>query len=221
MVGSSASASQGSVPSEVTGFTTDPNGLLFQLNDLFGVGASGEGIDFDETTKAGPISRVFVWTDDFVAGVKTDEPVRRLNEWVTPVSVRDSMVGFAVISIDADTVDPELASFVTGSVVAGTLSELPDDAFLVNDTTRSAWFSLLGKSLTPIVRGTSGMTKSTELTAYQLEVARAVPAPAASDPGFLAGGLALLIAILATLAVIFVPDIRHRLKSRASKKPKT
>ena len=45
-----ATASQGSVPAEVSAYAADPNGLVSRLDDLFGIGSGGAGIDFNETT---------------------------------------------------------------------------------------------------------------------------------------------------------------------------
>ncbi|HOY83184.1 MAG TPA: hypothetical protein PLB92_13705, partial [Rhodoglobus sp.] len=44
-----ATASQGSVPAEVSAYAADPNGLVSRLDDLFGIGSGGAGIDFNET----------------------------------------------------------------------------------------------------------------------------------------------------------------------------
>ena len=53
-----ASASLGSVPAEVTAYVTS-GAMVARLNDVYGPNASGTaGMKFDETTKAGPISRV-------------------------------------------------------------------------------------------------------------------------------------------------------------------
>jgi hypothetical protein len=216
MIGPAASAAQGSVPAEVTSYTTDPDGLVFQLNDLFGVGASGEGVDFDDTTTAGPLSRVFVWTDDFLAGKTTDQPVRRLNEWVTPISVRKSTIGFAVIAINDSTAKPELANFSTDSAVAAEFEVLPTDAYLVMDEPRAAWFSLLGKTLTPIDPGSTGLTGSTKLSEYQKVVIHTSPAGAKADTpdgGLIAGGVALVIILLAVVAVVVVPALLRRAKA--------
>ncbi|HWH97711.1 MAG TPA: hypothetical protein VNS80_05030, partial [Pseudolysinimonas sp.] len=64
--GAPASA-EGSVPSEVAAYVADGS-LVAQLNDVYGVNADGEGIDFDETTKPGVIERVHVWSDELRAG---------------------------------------------------------------------------------------------------------------------------------------------------------
>jgi hypothetical protein len=212
LVGPAASASQGSVPQVITSYSTDPNGLIFQLNDLFGVGKSGQGIDFDDTTKAGSISRVFVWTDDFLAGQKTDQPMRRLNEWVAPISVRDSTIGFAIISIDDQTSKPQLANFLTGAAVAEKFGALPTDAYLVNDSARSAWFSVLTSTVTAIDAGKSGVTSPIQLTTFQAQIAHVVPKTSSpvADSGFAVGGLVLLIVALAIASIIFGPTVLQR-----------
>src|SRR4051812_32119169 len=79
-----AAASVGSVPPEVTKYVSDGS-LVERLNDLYGLDASGDGIDFDETTKPGPISRVWTRTDERLAGEPTEHPVELTNNWVVPI----------------------------------------------------------------------------------------------------------------------------------------
>src|SRR4051794_11656975 len=90
----SSTASVGSIPPEVTQYVTDGS-LVERLNDLYGLDASGDGIDFDETTKPGPISRVWVWTDERLAGEPTEHPVELTNNWVVPIVVAEAPVGLA------------------------------------------------------------------------------------------------------------------------------
>ena len=62
MPSSVARGSMGSVPSEVARFAAEPDGLLAQLDDLFGVTTSGQGIEFDDTTKVGQLNRAWIFT---------------------------------------------------------------------------------------------------------------------------------------------------------------
>ena len=68
-----ASASAGSVPPEITAYVTG-GGLVERLDDVYGDNGAGEGIDFDDTTTPGPISRVFRWTDARLAGDTDGKP---------------------------------------------------------------------------------------------------------------------------------------------------
>ena len=101
-----ASASLGSVPAEVTAYVAG-GGMVARLNDVYGPNASGTaGIKFDDTTKAGPISRVYEWTGDRLANHPTTHPVQLTNNWVVPIGAGALGESF--------------------SEVTGTLPEIPD-----------------------------------------------------------------------------------------------
>ena len=55
------------MPSEVSRYATDPDGLIARLDDLFGVTVSGQGLEFDDTTEAGAINRAWVFTAGVLA----------------------------------------------------------------------------------------------------------------------------------------------------------
>jgi hypothetical protein len=194
-----ATASVGSVPPEVTKYVTDGS-LVERLNDLYGPNASGtKGIDFDETTKPGPISRVWTWTDERLAGEPTDHPVGLTNNWVVPIVVAEEPVGLATIWINPETEAPELAWFDPEPEWATALAAVPDAAQLVRDDGSAAWFALQDGVLTPLVSGSSGV----ETPAPVAEVALVPPAgeqPAPpSEPNT---GLGLAIGVLLLLAVV-------------------
>ena len=152
-----ATASDGSVPAEVTVYVTDGS-LVERLNDLYGLDASGDrGIDFDETTKPGPISRVWTWTDERLAGEPTEHPVQLTNNWAVPIVIAEEPVGLATIWINPETDTPELAWFDPEPEWATALAAVPDAAQLVRDDGSAAWFALQDGVLTPLVVGTSGI----------------------------------------------------------------
>ncbi len=213
-----AIASQGSIPAEVDAFAHSSSGLQAQLDDLFGVGSGGTGIDFNETTEIGQLNRVFVFTDDFVAGVATDTPVERRNEWTAPVKVNDVAVGLATIWINPATTGPELAEFVRGTTVADALAAVADDAFLVRDDEVGAWFSLESGTLTPLVSGSSAISSATPLTVYQ--GVRSTPdatatAPAPADSGTLTSVVLVALAVAGAAAILAVPRILARRRQAA------
>lgn len=212
-----ALATEGSVPGEVSRYAADPDGMLPRLNDVFGVGADGQGIDFDDTTKAGPISRVFVWTDDFLAGARTDSPIELVNEWVTGISINEKPIGVATIWINQSTVAPELADFVRGVDFAVALSDLPADASLVHDPAREAWFTLVGTALTPVVAGTSGISGPTTVSVFQNLILNrtdvAAPVAPAIDPTIVIGGAAIAIAIIVIVVALMLPRSRRKAKA--------
>src|SRR5690606_25318578 len=195
---SAASASVGSVPPEVRAYVTG-GGLIERLDDIYGENASGEGIDFDETTTPGPISRVFLWTDERLAGDVEGKPARMANEWAVPVSVAEQPVGVAVVWINLDTEQPELAEFTSDADAASALAEVPDDAQLVRDAATGAWFALAEEVATPLVAGSSGVTEPTPVDELELVAPTPEPEGEIADPGF---GLAIAVAAVLFAAIV-------------------
>jgi hypothetical protein len=194
----SAAASVGSVPPEVRAYVTG-GGLVERLDDIYGENASGEGIDFDETTAPGPISRVFLWTDERLAGDVEGKPARMANEWAVPVSVAEQPVGVAVVWINLDTEQPELAEFTSDADAASALAEVPDDAQLVRDAATGAWFALAEDVATPLVAGSSGVTEPTPVDELELVLPTPEPEGEIADPGF---GLAIAVAAVLFAAIV-------------------
>ena len=195
---SAASASVGSVPPEVRAYVTG-GGLVERLDDIYGENASGEGIDFDETTTPGPISRVFLWTDERLAGDVEGKPARMANEWAVPVSVAEQPVGVAVVWINLDTEQPELAEFTSDADAASALAQVPDDAQLVRDAATGAWFALAEEVATPLVAGSSGVTEPTPVDELELVAPTPEPEGEIADPGF---GLAIAVAAVLFAAIV-------------------
>jgi hypothetical protein len=202
---------EGSVPSEVAAYVADGS-LVAQLNDVYGVNAEGDGIDFDETTKPGVIERVHVWSEEFRAGQETDHPLDLLNEWIVPITIAEAPVGLATIWINPATVRPELASFDADPDLATALSAVADGSSLVHDVESAAWLALAADgTLTPLVPGSTGLS-----TPVPLEDVAVLPAsgaaPTGGDPGT---GVGLAIAVVLLLIVVIVvalivPGLRAR-----------
>ena len=211
-----AQATEGSVPIEVADFATAPDGLIAGLEDFFGPGADGTGIDFDDTTVIGTVDRVFAFSPDWLAGAETDAPVVLANQWTAPVSVGGKDLGVAVIWINPTTVRPQLADFVADPSFAAALADAPAEAWIVSDPPRGAWFVLAPPALTALVSGTSGVTGLTRLAAYQADVTAQKPV-AVEGPNL---GSALSIATIVGVALIvvlalLVPLVWRRRKARA------
>ena len=211
----SASATDGSVPAEVTSYLA--NDLAADLAEYYGPGVGGTGIAFDETTAAAPASRVFEFTADFVAGVDRQPVARRLNEWISMVSLAGTPAGVATIAIDDATVEPELASFSASPTLVTALSALPATGMLVHDSPRAAWLIVDGDTVTPLFAGISGLTAPTTVTAYRARVARQTAvaglavAPADDQPnGLIIAGLVLLLIVLLLAVEAFLPSWRRR-----------
>ena len=205
------------MPVEVAAFATAPDGLIASLEDFFGPGADGTGIDFDDTTEIGAVDRVFTFSPDWLAGETTDAPVVLANQWTAPVSVGGKALGAAVIWINPTTVRPQLADFVADPTFATALADVPADAWLVADQPRGAWLVLAPPTVTALVAGTSGLSGETPLASYQRDITAAKPAPV-EEPNL---GSALSIATIVGVALIvvlalLVPLVWRRRKARAA-----
>ncbi|MGN6272537.1 MAG: hypothetical protein ACTHMQ_05540 [Protaetiibacter sp.] len=193
-----ASASVGSVPPEVRAYVTG-GGLLERLDDIYGEDADGSGIDFDDTTTLGTISRVFLWTEARLAGDTEGKPVRMANEWAVPVTIAEEPVGVAIVWINLDTEQPELAEFTADPDAASALAEVPDAAQLVRDPATGAWFALEADVATPLVAGSSGVREPTPVDELRLTVPTLEPEASTADPGF---GLAIAVAAILFAAIV-------------------
>jgi hypothetical protein len=211
MPSSTAPASQGSVPSEISRYAADPEGLLARLDDLFGVTTSGQGIDFDDTTKVGQLNRAWVFTQSWLQGGAADDPVELVNLWTAPITIADKPVGLATIWINTTTDAPDLADFDRSASSAAALMDVPAEAQLVRDEPREAWFTLVEGQLTPLIAGTSGVDAATPLTTYQRTITGTEPPPApASDlDGLLGAGIVAGAAVLVVLVVLLLPILRR------------
>lgn len=206
---SAAPQSAGSVPPEITAYVTG-GGLLERLDDVYGDNGAGEGVDFDETTTPGPISRVFLWTDARLAGDTDGKPTRMANEWAVPVTIAEEPVGVAIVWINLDTEQPELSEFQADPAAAAALAAVPDAAQLVRDTGSSAWFALADDTATPLVSGSSGVTEPTPVDELMLTAPTTAPEAAPSDAGFGVALTAAIVLFLVILAALFLlPRVRR------------
>jgi cbb3-type cytochrome oxidase subunit 3 len=208
--------SEGSVPSEVAGYVKDGS-LVAQLDDVYGVNAEGDGIDFDDTTEPGVIERVHVWSDELRAGESTEHPVDIINEWVVPITIDESPVGLATIWINPATVAPELASFEADAELATALSKVEKGSSLVHDAQSSAWLALAADgTLTPLVPGSTGLS-----TPVPIDDVAVLPAPSdGAPPSDSSAGAGFAIAVMVFLLVVIVvvlvaPSVRSRNRADA------
>jgi hypothetical protein len=210
----SLARAEGSVPSEVAAYVADGS-LVAQLNDVYGVDADGDGVDFDETTKTGVIERVHVWSAELREGEDTEHPVDLLNEWVVPITIADAPVGLATIWINPATVRPELALFEADADLATALSAVADGSSLVHDLDSAAWLALAADgTLTPLVPGTTGLTTPVPIDDVALLPPAGGAAGSGGDPGT---GVGFAIAVILLLLVIIV--VALVLPGRRKKKP--
>ena len=207
---SPASATDGSVPAVVSDYiSTD---LAAALNEFYGPGTDGDGTLFEDSTSYSSTSRVWEWTAEFEAGVAGDTPDRRLNEWVTVVSVRSVVVGVATVSIDPVTNAPQLASYLASPPLAAALAGVPATSRLLRDVRREAWLAVDGEMVTAVVVGRSGLGAPSTVEAYRARVAVQQPAlPTAVAQPVSADGLVFVaIAALLVIALLAVERFRRR-----------
>lgn len=199
-VASTSDTTQPATPQPVANYFATH--LIPRLIDLYGSGNGvTEGIDFDETTTVGAVSRVYEWSPDFLAGKEVNDPARMTNQWVATVSLRDKILGLATVWINPSSSQPELASF-DSATVALRVSGNPRGATLIRDSGRGAWFSLSDQSLVTLVPGTSGMTGTTTLTTFQQSFTTAGNSHPVQPPGV--AGAALILGIVVLVLAIFV-----------------
>jgi hypothetical protein len=208
-----ASASLGSVPAEVAAYVAN-GGMVTRLNNVYGKNASGAGVDFNATTKAGAISRVYEWTSTRLTNVKTDHPVQLTNNWVVPITIADKPVGLATIWINPQSAAPELANFDQIPGLAKALEAVPATAALVRDTTTHAWLALDAGTVTPLIAGTSGLSTPAAVDSLTLS-AGATPA----TPRQPAAGLVLAIfGVGGVVAVLLVALLLPRGRAARARK---
>jgi multisubunit Na+/H+ antiporter MnhC subunit len=192
--------------------------LIPRLGDLYGPGAEeGTGTDFSQA-KVGAVHRVLSFTADFLGGQKTDTPTELTNTWVAPVSVAEGEIaGLATVWINPASSEPELATFTVGADLPAALAAAPAETLLVRDDQRLAWFATDGTTLTPLVSGSSGITKPITIADYQKAVDAA--APALEEPvnhGLILAAVVLGIVVLVLAVFILLPDRRRRRAAAAA-----
>lgn len=223
--GSPAAADEPSrVPEEVAEYFS--TALIPRLGDLYGPGVGGAaGIDFDDSTMVGPISRVMVWTEDFRAGVDTNLAVELSNTWVAPITSGESageaaadaaaevlQLGLATVWISPYTNLPELANFVPSAAIGPAVAGAPQGSMLVRDEEQDAWYALAGDQLTLLaqdgeaISGPAIPLDTAQQTLWQeLET---LPQSGANN-GFVIAGLTLALVVVLLAIFVLVPDRRH------------
>ena len=193
--------------------------LVPRLVDLFGAKA-GAKVTIDSTDKVSGIRRVLSWTSAYLSGIKTDEPTQLTNTWIGPVSAADGTVaGLATVWINPASDLPELADFSLGASLARALASAPSGTLVIRDDSHSAWFATDGRTLTPLVTGSSGVSAATTPTDYQRKFSLVPAATEESAPnqGLLIAGL-VLGGVVALLAVfVLLPDRRRRARANADR----
>ena len=196
-----AAATDGSIPRVVSDYIASD--LAAALTEYYGPDANGGGTLFEDPTTYSSTSRVWAWTPGFEAGIEDEPTERRLNEWVTVVSVREVVVGVATVSIDPVTDAPQLAGFLASPELAAAISAVPATSRLLRDVEREAWLAVEGESVSAVVVGRSGLTAPATVASYRARVAVAQPGvqPAVAEPvsidGLIVVGAAFVLVVVA------------------------
>lgn len=198
------------VPEPVATYVSQ--GLLPRIADLYGPGKTkGSGITIDANTKVGPVHRVMAFTTDYLAGRKTDTSIEFTNNWVVAVRNGDTVVGLATIWINPASDQPELATFALGAGLVVPLETAPAENVLVRDDARNAWFATDGTTLTPLVPGTSSVTKPTTLTEYQKTASTPLGNPGdALNQGLVIAGVVLGLVVIGLALFVLLPSRRPK-----------
>jgi hypothetical protein len=211
-VGQAASAAEPPLPEDVAAYFA--TGLIPRLADLYGPG-TGTDAAFDETTTVGTVHRLLAWTPEFLAGKKTDAPTQLTNTWIAPVTAKSgAILGLAAVWINPGSDIVELADFSRGRALVDALGRAPKDTMLIDDAAQQAWFATDGKTLTPLVVGTSKTTAPLTPAEYQkilrANAAQAVPPQTATNPGLLIAGITLGVVVLLLAVFILLPGRKRR-----------
>ena len=202
-----AAASLGSVPAEVAAYVAN-GGMVTRLNNVYGKNAAGAGVNFNATTKAGAISRVYEWTSTRLTNVKTDHPVQLTNNWVVPITIADKPVGLATIWINPQSAAPELANFEPMPGLAAALEAVPATAALVRDTTTHAWLALDAGTVTPLIAGTSGLSTPAPVDSLTLSAGAAPAGPRPPVAGLVLAIIGVGVVVVALLVALLLPRVR-------------
>ncbi|GAA2072580.1 hypothetical protein GCM10009840_01580 [Pseudolysinimonas kribbensis] len=211
-----ARASLGSVPVVVSDYVADGS-LQARLQQLYGPGTKGAGVDFDSTTKTGDITRVWEWTADRYAHPASTHPIQLTNYWIVAITISAKPVGVAAVWINPKTDGPDLAQFTASSALADALAKVPANAALVHDSAAAAWFAVAGKTADPLVAGRSGVTAPTQVADLKLAKPGAPPAPG-GDPNTgigLAVGLLVVLVIVIVVALVLPDRLRRAARPQA------
>jgi len=219
VVAAPARATLGSVPAEVADYVASGR-MLERVEQFYGPGAAGDGIDFDDTTKTGAISRVWGWSPEVLAGdgargeAALADATRLLNEWVVPITVADESVGVARIWINPDDHLPELADFLASPALAERIAALPAEVALVHDADRGAWFAVDATSATPLLIGSSGVASPEPLDSLELAPVAQPEAPA--DSGLPLAVVAVVVLVLVLAGAVALPALLARRRAAAA-----
>ena len=216
-----AEAADSPVPEDVAAYFA--TGLIPRLADLYGT-TSDPDTTFDSTTKVGAIQRLLAWTPEFLAGDKTDTPTQLTNTWIAPVTAKSgAILGLAAVWINPGNNKAELADFSRGRALVDALGRAPKDTQLIDDTVQQAWFATDGKTLTPLVTGSSGTSGPLTIAEYQkiLRAKAVAPKPPAApaNPGLLIAGITLG-GVVVLLAIFILLPGRKRKNDDAADAPK-
>ena len=219
LTASPASATDGSIPKVVADYiSTD---LVDALTEFYGPGADGDGTLFDASTTYSATSRVWAWTPEFEAGIADKPAERRLNEWVTVVSVGEVVVGVATVSIDPVTGGPQLANFLASPELAAAISGVGATSMLLRDVEREAWLAVEGNTVSPVVVGLSGLSAPSTVAAYRARMVVAQPGtqPAVAQPVSADGVLIVGLAAGLVVVVLALERFRRRRGPELAKDP--
>lgn len=130
--------------------------------------SESSGLSAEELARlaVGTPINVGMWSEDFVAGVTTAEPVVASAEWVAPVTLDGAGLGAVVAATAADgavedhrVIWDEDLGYALGSFLATT--------FILDEGT-TGWFRLGGDVLTPVTAGAKDvLAGSIDVRAYQ------------------------------------------------------
>ena len=177
------------------------------------------GADFDAHVRAGDVHQVFRFSDDYLAGTPTGEPVVPADSWVAPILHGDEVRGALWVG-KPEGAPAEMQGY-TDDVVLGTLlQEVRPGEVLVEDAPIGGWYALDGTMIRPLDDWAANeLPQPTDIAEYQPVLAEriALTAEQAADPdgGVADGRVLATLSVLGIVAVVLLAGAglarrRHR-----------
>ncbi len=115
--------------------------------------------------------------------------------------------------INPTTDAPDLADFVIGATEADALSHVPEDAQLVRDEGRGAWFSLLAGKLVPLIGGDVGGRRLDQPRGLPGRRIQRAAVRSCRTSGLIGGGILIGASALAIAGLLVIPTLVRQVRA--------
>ncbi len=166
----------------------------------------GSGADSPDV-RAGTVHQLFRFSDDYVAGTPTGEPVVPADSWVASLLHGDEVRG--VLWVWKPEGGPaEWQGYADDLELGATLEELGPDQVLIEDPTIGGWYALDGGTIRALNHWAADeLPEPTDIAAYQPVVAERVALAIASEEEMASGEnrrqVIAMVGVVGIFAVLF------------------